>query len=133
MNCEAELLAIELLLNNNSKRIISSCYRVGTLGNANLAEISKSIKALIRKREVNQFILVGDLNLPKIDWNNYSGNVTLEQDFLNTFAENSLLQRIDVPTHRHGNTLDLLLTLLPNFVENIVVRKDTLLCKSDHF
>ena len=77
--------------------------------------------------------MVGDLNLPKIDWNNYTSNVTLEQDFLNTFAENSLLQRINVPTNRHGNTLDLLLTTSPNFVENIVVRKDTLLCKSDHF
>ena len=27
----------------------------------------------------------------------------------------------------------MLLTTSPNFVENIVVRKDTLLCKSDHF
>ena len=44
-----------------------------------------------------------------------------------------MLQRINVPTHRHGNTLDLLLTTSPNFVQNIVVRKDTLLCKSDHF
>ena len=40
INCKAELLAIESLLNNNSKIIISTCYRVGTLGNANLAEIS---------------------------------------------------------------------------------------------
>ena len=100
INCKAELLAIELLLNNNSKIIISTCYRVGTLGNANLAEISKSIKTLIRKRGVKEFILVGDLNLPKIDWNNYTSNVTLEQDFLNTFAENSLLQRINVPSHQ---------------------------------
>ena len=130
----AEFLAIELKLTDNSKIIIATCYRVGTLGHSNLNEISKSIRTLTRKRGgVKEFVLVGDFNLPRINWGDLSSNITLEQDFLNMFAENSLLQCINVPTHRHGNTLDLLLTQSNRFVENITVHNESLLCKSDHY
>ena len=49
------------------------------------------------------------------------------------FAENSLLRCINVPTHRHGNTLNLLLTQSNRFVENVTVHNESLLCKSDHY
>ena len=49
------------------------------------------------------------------------------------FAENSLLQCINVPTHRQGNTLDLLFTLSSRFVEGVTVHNEDLLCKSDHY
>ena len=100
---------------------------------SNLNEISKSIRTLTRKRGVKEFVLVGGFNLPRINWGDLSSNITLEQDFLNMFAENSLLQCINVPTHRHGNTLDLLLTQSNRFVENITVHNESLLCKSDHY
>ena len=133
LKCKAEFLAIELKLNDNSKIIIATCYRVGTLGNSNLNEISKSIKKLVRKRSVKEFVLIGDFNLQKINWSNLSSAVSLEQDFLHVFAENSLLQRINVPTHYRGNTLDLLLTQSSRFVDNVTVHKDSVLCKSDHY
>ena len=129
----AEFLAIELKLTDNSKIIIATCYRVGTLGHSNLNEISKSIRTLTRKRGVKEFVLVGDFNLPRINWGDLSSNITLEQDFLNMFAENSLLQCINAPTHRHGNTLDLLFTQSNRFVENITIHNESLLCKSDHY
>ena len=109
------------------------CYRVGTLGYTNLNEISKSIKTIIRKRGIGEFVLVGDFNLPKIDWSDQSSRSTLEQEFPNMFAENSLLQCINVPTHRQGNTLDLLFTLSSRFVEEVTVHNEDLLCKSDHY
>ena len=121
LKCKAEFLAIELKLNDNSKIIIATCYRVGTLGNSNLNEISKSIKKLVRKRSVKEFVLIGDFNFPKINWSNLSSAVSLEQDFLHVFAENSLLQCINVPTHYRGNTLDLLLTRSTRFVDNVTV------------
>ena len=133
LKCKAEFLAIELKLNDNSKIIIAPCYQVGTLGNTNLSEVSKSIKTLVRKRGVKEFVLIGDFNLPKINWNNLSSTVSLEQDFLHVFAENSLLQCINVPTHYRGNTLDLLLTQSNRFVNNVTVHKDSVLCKSDHY
>ena len=133
LKCKAEFPAIELKLNDNSKIIIATCYRVGTLGNLNLSEISKSIKTLVRKRGVKEFVLIGDFNLPKINWSKLSSTVSLEQDFLLIFAENSLLQRINVPTHYRGNTLDLLLTQSNRFVDNVTVHKDSILCKCDHY
>ena len=95
--------------------------------------MSKSIKKLVHKRSVKEFVLIGDFNLSKINWSNLSSAVSLEQDFLHVFAENSLLQCINVPTHYRGNTLDLLLTQSSRFVDNVTVHKDSVLCKSDHY
>ena len=67
IKCRAEVLAIESELSNKTKMIISTCYRVGTLGKENFKEISKAIKTLTRKRGVKKFILIGDLNLPHIN------------------------------------------------------------------
>ena len=87
----------------------------------------------MRKRGVKEFVLIGDFNLPKINWSNLSSTVSLEQEFLHVFAENSLLQCINVPTHYRGNTLDLLLTQSNRFGDNVTVHKDSVLCKSDHY
>ena len=133
LKSKSEFLAVEFKLNDSTKIIIATCYRVGTLGYTNLNEISKSIKTIIRKRGVREFVLVGDFNLPKIDWSDQSSRSSLEQEFLNMFAENSLLQCINVPTHRQGNTLDLLFTLSSRFVEGVTVHNEDLLCKSDHY
>ena len=50
LKSKSEFLAVEFKLNDSTKIIIATCYRVGTLGNSNLNEISKSIKIIIRKR-----------------------------------------------------------------------------------
>ena len=133
LKSKSEFLAVEFKLNDSTKIIIATCYRVGTLGYTSLNEISKSIKTIIRKRGVREFVLVGDFNLTKIDWSDQSSRSSLEQEFLNMFAENSLLQCIYVPTHRQGNTLDLLFTLSSRFVEGVTVHNEDLLCKSDHY
>ena len=83
IKCRAELLAVEFLLSDKTKLIISTCYRVCTLGRKNFEELSKAIKTLIRKRGVKKFILIGDFNFPHINWDTQSSNVSLEQDFLN--------------------------------------------------
>ena len=75
---KSEILAVEFKLNNSTKIIIATCYRVGTLGYINLNEISKSIKTIIHKRGVREFVLVGDFNLPKIEWSDQSSRSTLE-------------------------------------------------------
>ena len=50
LKSKSEFLAVEFKLNDSTKIIIATCYRVGTLGYTNLNEISKSIKTIIRKR-----------------------------------------------------------------------------------
>ena len=48
LKCQAEMLAVEIVLENKTKIIISTCYRVGTLGLNNAEEILKGVGTLIR-------------------------------------------------------------------------------------
>ena len=50
LRSKSEFLAVEFKLNDSTKIVITTCYRVGTLGYTNFNEISKSIRTLIRKR-----------------------------------------------------------------------------------
>ena len=81
--------------------------------------------------------MIGDFNLPGIQWENgtnFNDKVTdpIKTSFVNSFAENYLEQCINEPTHRAGNVLDLLLTTSSNSISNLKIN-DTPLCKSDHF
>ena len=55
IKCAAELLAIELILLDSTKIIISTCYRVGTLGMANCNEIMQALNKLSRKKMLVNF------------------------------------------------------------------------------
>ena len=54
-------------------------------------------------------ILCGDFNYSKINWKSMTSD-TFSQQFLDTCNDKFLSQHIDFPTHRSGNTLDLLLS-----------------------
>ena len=64
LKCRAEILGIEILLENKTKFIIATCYRVGTLGMDNAEEILRGVRTLTRKKNVKNVILVGDLQSP---------------------------------------------------------------------
>ena len=61
-------------------------------------------------------MLLGDFNLPDIDWNTLSGTSVISNQFCDFVFDTGLCQLINEPTHVHGNILDLLLT---NIEENI--------------
>ena len=133
LKIKAELLAVELVMNDSSKVIIATCYRVGTLGIGNQSEICNAIHKLLMKKKVKKFILIGDFNLPGVSWcpTVFSTNY-IEKAFIDSFAENRLIQCINLPTHLRGNILDLLLTTSANFINNLTVHKNSM-CKSDHY
>ena len=56
-----------------------------------------------------EFCIVGDFNLPDIDWSSYFSSSFLDVQFLNLLSENNLTQMVDVPTHEKGNVLDLVI------------------------
>ena len=133
LKCKAEFLAIEIIFSDNRKFIVGTCYRVGTLGLENANEIIDTIKLLTRKKCLRNIIILGDFNLGSIDWNNNQGKSSIDNFFLNSFAESGLLQCIASPTHRKGNILDILLTTCARFIDDVSIITDKIYCNSDHF
>ena len=117
------MLAVEILLENKTKIIISTCYKVGTLGLNNAEEILKTVSTLMRKKSAKKVILVGDFNLPYINWSDGTGVSTIDNTFLNGFAENGMVQCIHRSTHNKGSILDILLSKSEDHVCNLKVLK----------
>ena len=130
---KSEFIAIELILEDKSKIIIATCYRVGTLGMENFRNISDIIKLLLRKKKVKKFFLKGDFNLNKANWLLNTCTNSIEQAFLDEFVQAGLVQLINEPTHIKGNILDILLTNSEQFINDIIVSNSNGLCKSDHY
>jgi endonuclease/exonuclease/phosphatase family metal-dependent hydrolase len=78
----------------------------------------------------NNTIIIGDFNLPGIDWKNEQARDAKGKLLLETAVEEGLQQLVDFPTHTKGNTLDLLLTNCPDKV--IKVSDSGRLGRSDH-
>ena len=73
------MLAVEIILNDNSKIVISTCYRVGTLGIPYFYEITRSLETLLRKKRRKNFFLIGDFNLRNANWEILSSFNTLRE------------------------------------------------------
>ena len=108
-------------------------YRVGSLGIDNHNEFKSFIRKARSRRGVVGIIVAGDLNMPKIDWENFSSTEGIDKLFLDSFSNFELEQLIISPTHKRGNILDLLLTDKSNLISDIVVSDNNLPCKSDHY
>ena len=72
-NVHAEILSITLTLKGNKEICITTCYRVGTLGHKNLAEISDNLQKISSNNYISNHIVIGDFNLESVNWEiNYS-------------------------------------------------------------
>ena len=118
---------------DGSKIVISTCYRVGTLGTENCNEIVCALNKLLRKKKLKKFLLVGDFNLRNANWEINSSANNIEQMFLEEFLRLGLVQCITSPIHNKGKILDILLTNSENHFSNISIISDQQFCKSDHF
>ena len=74
-------------------------------------------------------ILIGDINLPDINWIDGS-STTRGRRVLETILEEDLSQLVDFPTHIKGNILDLVITNCPDKV--ISISDEGRIGKSDH-
>ena len=77
-------------------------------------------------------LLILDVNLPDVDWENYQGYSDFSSQFSDKSFELNLEQLVDKPTHISGNILDV---VLANFVINQPTVSDAHLqgLPSDHF
>lgn len=83
------------------------------------------------KAKFDHLLIVGDFNLPNVDWATLTASIDCQMYTLFTKAmkDHFLWQVIDFPT-RNNNILDLLLTNIPDKISNIKGFQDIL--NSDH-
>ena len=129
----AEMLTIQLTFGNGMKYIISTCYRVGTLGMQNHDKVIQALRPVLCKKKPPKVFLVGDFNLSRVSWSDLNSPIPIEQAFVDSFNELGLKQCISRPTHLKGNTLDILLTNFDDAISNLSVLEHDSVCKSDHF
>ena len=133
VKCKAEILSVKLTENSGKKTILSSFYRVGTLGAENHSRVEKYITKIRQRRNVTGIFIIGDMNFPKVNWADFVSMEPTEQLFLNTFGNLSLEQLVDKPTHIKGNILDYVITDKADLITNLSVDSQNLICGSDHY
>ena len=81
----------------------------------------------------HDIVLVGDFNLPDINWNTLSATSYTSEQFCDFVFIHNLSQLVDKPTHRRGNILDLVLTNSETRFLKVSVSQEQHLLLSDHF
>ena len=96
IDTRAEILSITLKLKGNKKIRITTCYRVGTLGDTNYEEITKHIEQISGNKNIKHHIVVGDFNLDTVNWDKEesSSNCNMHRKFINLFNNHYLTQLI---------------------------------------
>ena len=74
-------------------------------------------------------IALGDFNAPDIDWSTLTGTTNYSHSLCNAVYNKNLTQIIITPTHKQGNTLDLILTNSPSRIINLNIQTSP----SDHY
>ena len=69
----------------------------------------------------NKIILLGDFNLPDINWESLTGQFVSSNLFCDIVFKFNLSQFVNLPTHIHGNILDLILSNDSDLVKNIII------------
>ena len=98
-----------------------------------IANIISYLTNLLDSYPHSTTVIVGDFNLPDIDWDTLSSSIPVSELFCDFVFNNNLLQLINTPTHTRGNILDLLLTTSEDLIQNIRVISQHNLIQSDHF
>ena len=132
---QSELITIELYPANCSKFILGVFYRPPNSDEDILTELRASLDRL---DESCQLVLVGDFNLPNIDWSldfpspNSEGGFK-EELFCEIITDQFLYQMADGPTHLRGNKLDCVFCNIPELITNVNCINPTNLFPSDHY
>ena len=96
-----------------------------------IKEFKKSLQLIERYNKFDQVIVCGDFSLPSIDWTTgiATKNNNTHRHFTKTVKDHYLWQLVGFPT-RFENTVDLILTNIPEKIENLKGFDDVL--PTDH-
>ena len=76
---------------------------------------------------------MGDFNLKGVNWDMGNSTNSLENEFVNGFADLGLLQCIDAPTHNNGKILDIFLTKSKQYITDLKIIDTERYCISAHY
>lgn len=109
-------------------KLIICCYYRSNISLPNISKINDILDSVMSKYPGCKLLLLGDLNLPGIDWKTHSVKTgaqykSIHHEFINTLHSNNLHQLIHEPTHVHGNILDLVCINDPTIIRstNVII------------
>ena len=103
-----ELLCIDLLLPKKSKFRFMCVYFAPSLSNQITFVKNLMSDILTFKDDYDGFYLLGDFNMPHINWESLCSKTKVGEAFLDFCIESALYQHVVEPTHKSGSLLDLL-------------------------
>lgn len=122
---------IKVACGNTDKMLITSIYRSPTSTEQNNMDLLNLISK-INARTEKQKVLVGDFNLPHINWNNYTsatGTTNINALFTEAVRGCFLTQHVNEVTRIRGeaagSTLDFVFTNDESIIEEVKVQKST--------
>ena len=127
-----EILSIKL---NLRKPIILTCVYIPP-GSNDLPAMSILVSTLIQVIQSDpssDTIVVGDFNLPDIQWDTLSASSTVSKAFCDFVFYNTLIQLVDQPTHTRGNILDLIHTSSTECIANLTIDTVSNWSTTDHY
>ena len=131
LESKAEILVCEIHPESRKKIAVIVFYRPPDSDLNYIKEFKKTLQLIRSQKKFDQLIVCGDFNLPNIDWNTgvATNNNIINQHFTKTVKDHYLWQLVNFPT-RGENTLDLILTNIPDKIQNVTGFDDVL--ESDH-
>ena len=82
----------------------------------------------------SEVVLLGDFNCPDINWSSLTASECTSCLLCDFVFDNDLCQLVELPTHTHGNTLDLVLVCSPDLVSDLHVHTNQVqFSSSDHY
>ncbi|CAB4040147.1 Hypothetical predicted protein, partial [Paramuricea clavata] len=132
LETDAEILACEVRPTQKKKILVLVFYRPPSTNHVYMNAFNKCLKNA-RVARFTQIVVLGDFNLPDMNWNTNSstnnGTGQLYDNFTKAIRDNFLWQLVDQPT-RKEHILDLVLTNIPHKISNLEIFDDTI--STDH-
>ena len=114
---DSEILPIDIYQNVNKFRIITA-HRPGWYDAQLNRKFLENLGGLTVDSE--HTCVMGDFNLPHIDWNSYVATSQIENELLQYVLENNFIQHVKEPT-RQSNILDLCFSSENDVITNLKV------------
>jgi hypothetical protein len=113
-----ELLVVEIMPTHQTPLYLCCIYAPPNCSEQYLTDIITCLHVIPPN---SHLVLVGDFNLPDVDWEQLYGRSPSSNMFCESLFNLNLLQLVLEPTHIHGNTLDLIITNHPDKICNISI------------